>query len=95
MNDIDSHLPIGSSKADVIGFLDQQKIAHMWLQKAETGPNGKTVFPNNHTEIGIIKNVREDGFIFKTFVSIQIEFKFDDNDSKLISHSVREIYKGL
>lgn len=94
-NDIQAHLPIGSSKADVIAFLDQRKIAHGWLQKAETSPDGKTVFPNNHTETAIIADVRRGGFIFKTTVSIQIEFRFDDSDSKLIRYSVHEIYKGL
>jgi len=94
-NDIRAHLPIGSSKADVIAFLDQRKIAHGPLQKAETSPDGKTVIPNSHTEIAIIRDVRRDGFIFKTTISIQIEFRFDDTDSKLLEYTVHEIYKGL
>lgn len=93
-SDIRAHLPIGSSKAEVVAFLDQRKIRHTWLQKAEGASNGKTAFPNRHTEVAWISNVRKEGFFFKTYVSIQIEFKFDDTDSKLVSHSVQEVYKG-
>jgi hypothetical protein len=94
-SDIRAHLPIGSPKIDVIAFLDQRKIRHAWLQKAEGASNGTTAFPNSHTEIGYIPNVRKDGLIFKTYVSIQINFKFDDADSKLVSYTVQEVYKGL
>src|SRR6266436_1881248 len=93
-NDIRAHLPIGSSKASAIAFFDERKIPHGWLRKAESSPDGKTVIPNSHVETGIIGDVRIDGFIIKTFVSIQVDFKFDDSDSKLVSYSVREIYKG-
>jgi hypothetical protein len=92
--DIETHLPIGSSKAEVIVFLDQRKIGHTWLQEAETSPEGKTVIPNRHTEIGMIPDVRRDGLILKTDVTIEIQFRFDDADSKLVGYSVREIYTG-
>lgn len=94
-SDVRAHLPIGSSKSEVITFLDQQKIPHAWLQRAESAPDGEIVFPNSHTECGVISNVRVDGFLFKTYVSIQIDFIFDNNDSNLINYSVQEIYKGI
>jgi len=93
-NDIRAHLPTGSSRADVTAYLDQRRIPHSWLQKGEVSPDGQIVIPNSHTEIGIIPDARTDGFIFKIFTSIQMEFKFDDSDSRLVSYSVREVYEG-
>ena len=93
-NDIRGHLPTGSSKADVIAYLDQRNIPHSWFQKGAVSHDGRVLIPNNHTERGTIRDVRSDGFIFKRLVSIQIDFKFDDSDSKLVSYSVREVYKG-
>lgn len=90
-SDIQAHLPIGSSKADVIGYLDQQKIPHSWLQKGEVSSDGKIVIPNSHTEEALIRNVATNGMVR---TDIQIDFKFDDNDSKLISYAVREVYTG-
>src|SRR5437588_12321993 len=52
-NDIREHLPIGSSKADVIAYLDQRKIGHSWLQQAEISSASKMNIPNSHTERGI------------------------------------------
>ncbi len=93
-NDIREHLPIGSSKADVTAYLDQRKIGHSWLKEGKVSPTGDVVIPNSHTEVALIPDVRKEGSIFKVFVSIEIDFKFDDSDSKLISYSVREVYKG-
>jgi hypothetical protein len=95
-NDINAHLPIGSSKANVIAFLDDRKIIHDWFQKPTMGPNGQKLSPDTHTEEGFIPNVREDGwFLNSTSTSIYIYFKFDNNDSNLVSFSVREAYTGL
>src|SRR5208337_5580393 len=69
-NDIRAHLPIGSSKADVAAYLDERKIPHSGVQKPEVSPDGKVVIPNSHTERAIIRDVRREGFIFKTLVSI-------------------------
>ena len=90
-NDIRAHLAIGSSKADVIAYLDNRKIAHSLLQQVEVSLDGKVAIPNSHTENCIIPDVRKDGMVQ---TSVQIDFKFDDSDSKLISYSVREVYKG-
>jgi len=79
----------------VIAFFDQRRISHGQLRRAETLTDGKTVIPDSHIETGIIRDVRTDGFIIKTFVSIEIDFQLDDSDSKLVSYSVQEIYKGL
>jgi hypothetical protein len=92
--DIRSHLPIGSSKADVVAFLDKRNIAHGWDQTGQVLPDGRFVIPDSHMETGLIRDVRVEGALFKTCVSIQIEFKFDETDSKLVDYSVYEIYTG-
>ena len=92
--DIRENLPIGSSKAEVTAYLDARKIPHSWLRQGEIAPDGNVVIPDSHTEQGIVRDVRKEGFIFKIFVSIQMDFKFDDSDSKLVNYSVREVYKG-
>jgi len=93
-NDIRTHLPVGSSKADVIAYLDQRKIGHSWLEEGKVSLTGNVVVSNSHTEVALIPDVRKEGFSFKVIVSIQINFKFDASDSKLVSYSVREVYKG-
>ena len=94
-DDIGTHLAIGSSKADVMAFLDQRKIPHSRVQLVEEDTTGgRPTTPGSHTERGIIRDVRETGIIFRTFVSVQMDFVFDDSDSKLVAYSVREVYKG-
>lgn len=93
-SDIRAHLPIGSSKADVLCYLDRRNIPHARLQKGEAASDGNVVIPNNHTESGLIRDVRSDGIDFKILTSIRIDFQFDDSDSKLIGYSVREVYSG-
>lgn len=90
-SDIQAHLPIGSSTADVTAYLDQRKIPHSWLQKGEVLPDGKIVTPNSHTEQALIRGVQTNGMVR---TDIQIDFKFDDSDSKLVSYTVREVYTG-
>jgi hypothetical protein len=85
--DIREHLPIGSSRAEVATFLDQRKILHSYIGELKDLPN----YENAHTETAIIPDVAEKG-IFKS--DIQILFKFDDTDTKLVRYSVREIVKG-
>ncbi len=89
--DIQEHLPIGSSKADVIAFLDQRKYPHSWLQNGVIGQFGSPNFPS---EEALIPDVRTEGHLFKVIVSIQMEFVFDEGGSKLIDYSVHEVYKG-
>jgi hypothetical protein len=76
-SDIQANLPIGSSRADVLAYLNHRKIPHGWDKTGEEG---------------LIQDVRKDGFLFKIFTSIQIDFKFDESDSKLVSYSVYEVY---
>jgi hypothetical protein len=90
-SDIQSHLSVGSSKADVLAYLEQRKITHEQVRKAEVLPNGTVVVHDTHTEGALIRGVRFDGMIE---TSIRIDFNFDDTDSKLVSHSVQEVYKG-
>jgi len=93
-NDIRANVPIGSSRADVIAFLDQRRIPHGLAQGGEVLPDGRFVVTDEHLERGIIRNVRTEGHLFKIYVSIQLDFKLDDNDSKLLNYSVREVYEG-
>jgi hypothetical protein len=94
--DIHDHLAVGSSKADVIAFLDSRKIYHYWLRKPEGWQNGRDVIPNSHIEEGVIRDARMNGWGWNsTDTSIYIDFKFDNADSNLVSYSVFEIYKGL
>jgi hypothetical protein len=93
-NDIRTHLSVGSSRAEVLAYLDQRQIPHEYVRNVEVLPGDKIVLHDSHTEGALIRDVREDGFIFKILVSIRIDFKFDDTDSNLVSFSVREVYKG-
>jgi hypothetical protein len=93
-NDIRASLPIGSSKADVIAFLDKRKISHSWDKTGKVLPDGRFVIPDSHTETALIPDVRKEGSLFKIVVGIQIDFKFNDSDSKLVSYSVHEVYTG-
>jgi len=93
-NEIRTHLPIGSSKSAVIAFLDQKGISHAPLKKGVIGNDGNFAISNTHVERGLIRDVRTNGLIFKTFVSLQMDFRFDTNDLNLINYSVKEIYKG-
>jgi hypothetical protein len=83
--DIREHLPIGSSRAEVSAFLDQRKISHSHVSQVPEVPE------NNHTEMAMIRGVSENRGIRG---DIQIVFKFDDNDAKLVGYSVREIFTG-
>ncbi|SRR5260370_37557949 len=82
--DIREHLPIGSSRADVAAYLDQRKITHSYVRDLKESPE------NSHTEMAMIRGnanqiVRQD---------IQILFKFDNTDTKLVNYSVRPIFTG-
>lgn len=83
--DIRDHLPIGSSRSDVSAFLDQRKIPHSYVGELKEIPE------NGHTEQAIIRDVLRNGMLKS---DIQILFKFDNTDSKLVSYSVREIVTG-
>lgn len=83
--DIREHLPIGSSRAEVSAFLDQRKISHSHVSQVPEAPE------NSHTEMAMIRGVSENGGIRG---DIQIVFKFDDTDTKLVGYSVREIFTG-
>lgn len=91
-NDIRIHLPIGSSKKDVIAFFDARKISHEWLRKPEIASNGNVVFPDSHIEEGVIPDAFSSGW-YDAY--LYIDFKFDGGDSNLVSYSVFAIYKGL
>jgi hypothetical protein len=70
-NDIKAHLPIGSSKADVIAYLDRRKIPHGWFQKGEVAPKGQIVIPDRHIKTDIIRDVRTEGSLFKIIVAFK------------------------
>jgi hypothetical protein len=85
--DIRDHLPIGSSRANVEAYLNQRKIAHSYVSELQNMPK----YEHSHTEMAIIRDVWEEGLLRS---DIQILFKFDDSDSKLIKYTAREIITG-
>ena len=85
--DIHDHVLIGGSRADVEAYLDQRKIAHSYIGELKDLPDYKYA----HTETALIRDVWEQG-IFRS--DIQMLFKFDDTDSKLVRYSVQEIVTG-
>jgi hypothetical protein len=99
-SDIRAYLPIGSSKAKVLAYLDERKIRHSWLQRGDQFPGNPSIFgpdagppiPDGPTEEGVIDNAQTSGFIK---VNIVIDFKFDDTNSRLVSFSVKEMLTGL
>lgn len=94
--DIRAHLAVGTSKADVLAFLDRRNIHHFWLTKPESLQDGRYVASDSHIEEAVIPNVRTEGWAWNSIsVSVYIDFKFDNADSNLISYSVYEIHKGL
>jgi hypothetical protein len=78
---------MGSSRADVEAYLDQRKIGGSYIRELKELPN----YEHSHTEAAMIRDVSEGGIIRS---DIQILFKFDDSDSKLVNYTVREILTG-
>jgi hypothetical protein len=85
--DIHDHLPIGGSRAAVEAYLDQRKIGHSYVGELKGLPN----YVHSHTEMAMIRDVSEEGIIR---CDIQILFKFDDSDSKLVNYRAQEICTG-
>lgn len=71
-------VPAGSSSAQVITFLDANKIEHSGYQEKQ-----RTIY-------GIVRNTSQ-GAMMKG--SIQIEFHFDER-AKLKDHTVKEVFTG-
>jgi len=76
--DLREHLPVGSPRSDVVAYLDRRGIEHSHIAA-------------NQTEMSMIRGVAKN-WLVRT--DIQIVFKFDDTDTKLVSYSVREILTG-
>jgi hypothetical protein len=85
--DIHDHVPIGSPRAGVEACLDQRKIGHSYVGILRGLPH----YEYSHTEMAMIRDVWAKG-IFRS--DIQILFKFDDSDSKLVKYTVQEIVTG-
>ena len=83
--DIREHLAIGSSRAEVSSFLDQRKIEHSHIGDIAALPE------NRCTEMAMIRGASHKGVVRK---DIQVLFKFDNADSKLVRFTVREIFTG-
>jgi hypothetical protein len=83
--DIQEHLPIGSSRAEVSAFLDQRKITHSHVGHEPAAPE------SSNTEMAMIRGVSQKGVVRG---DIQILLKFDAADSKLVSYTVKEIFTG-
>jgi hypothetical protein len=83
--DVNKHLPIGSSRAQVAAYLDERGIVHSYFGEVTAAPQ------DNHTEIGLIKGATSAGLVRK---DIQVRFKFDSEDSRLVSYTVMALYTG-
>jgi hypothetical protein len=81
--EIDTHLPIGTARAAVEAYLDQQSIPHSYIRESP-------VRGNEYTEQALIRNSSHSLFIRG---DIQLLFKFDDDD-RLTQYSVKEIFTG-
>ena len=82
--DVREHLHMGSSRAEVVLFLDQRGIPHSYVDESKRAPE------YSRTEMAMIRGASQSWLIRG---DIQILFKFDDYD-KLLKHSVREIFTG-
>jgi hypothetical protein len=78
-------MPVGSSRLEVTAYLDQRGIQHSHIGEIKQFPE------SNRTETAMIRNTAKSGLIR---TDIQLVFKFDDTDTKLVSYSVREILTG-
>ena len=83
--DLREHLPVGSSRSDVAAYLDQRGIQHSHIGETKEFPE------SNRTEIAMIRDIAKSGLVR---TDIQIVFKFDGTDTKLVSYSVHEILTG-
>ena len=80
--DIRSHLSTGSSRAEVVAFLDSRRIGHSYINEDNLG--------YNNSEIALIRNAAT-RWPFRT--DIQICFHFD-KQMKLASYSVQGVSTG-
>lgn len=83
--EIEANLPIGSSRADVIAFLDKKEITHSHVGALPESPDA------SNTEMAMIRGESTSGSARR---DVQIIFKFDTSDSKLQSYTVKEIFTG-
>jgi hypothetical protein len=79
------HLPIGSARSAVVAYLDARHIVHSHVGETSDTPE------NSHTEMALIRGESPSGLVRK---DIQVLFKFDATDSKMVSFSVRELFTG-
>jgi len=82
--DLREHLAIGMPKEQVESYLDRAHIQHSYVAVSPSTSN------YDRTEYALIPNSMQTG-AFRS--DIQISFKFDEQN-RLTSYSVREIYKG-
>jgi hypothetical protein len=93
---IREQLPIGTTRERVDAYLDANKIRHKmgWQPIPEGG--GMTLL-DEHTEGALIFGVRTHktfplGMVIRT--DLEIQFKFDDKNLKLIDCKFREVHSG-
>ena len=82
--EIRGQLPLGTSKAEVEAYLERKAIPHSWTQERAAGAE------HRNEEIGMIRGTSVRGLIE---TSLQLSFKFDDQ-SRLTSYSIKELYTG-
>ncbi len=81
--DIRDHLPIGSSRAEVTAYLDDQRISHSYVSESAE-------LEHSNYELATI---RVAAYRWPVRTEIQIYFNFDDKQ-KLVSYSVQEVSTG-
>jgi hypothetical protein len=98
--DIRAHLSVGSSRTEVLSYLDKRKIPYHWLKRGEgyvitsslTDPDTGLPIPDTPTIAAIVPHSEAD--VFVTMSGIQIDFKFDATGSKLVDFKVQELLTG-
>jgi hypothetical protein len=83
--DIRQRLPIGSTRANVVVFLDARNFAHSYY-----GSDSDKTYKFYRCEVGLVRNTASHWLITS---SVQIVFKFD-NDMRLASYELQEINTG-
>lgn len=85
--DIKKNLPLGSTAAQVIAYLDRKRIEHGELRTYPFDPD----FPGENNIRRLPAAIRKQGFLFETTISIV--FRFDEED-RLIDYRIEKSLTG-
>lgn len=99
-SDIRAHLSVGSSRAEVLSYLDNRNISYSWLKSGKGLIVGSTLadpdtglpMPDAPTIAAVVQHSETNGLV--TMSGIEIDFKFDATRSKLVDFKVQELLTG-